>query len=74
MTFHEEMQMRVKCAELKKEGKQKEALDISKSIPMSPWLAEWWVKYVGADALRATGWNLSAAEAEFGTNWLARKN
>jgi hypothetical protein len=37
---------------------------------MEPWLAAWNKKYMGADFLRSSGWNLSEAEAEFGPNWL----
>jgi hypothetical protein len=72
MTFHEEMQILVKCAELKKEGKREDAMKLAKTVPMPPWLAEWNKKYIGAEYLRNSGWNLSAAEAEFGTNWLDR--
>jgi hypothetical protein len=72
MTLHDELQLRVKCVELKEAGKTEEAMKLSKSIPMPPWLAEWNKKYVGADYLRNSGWNLSDAEAEFGHDWLDR--
>jgi hypothetical protein len=70
MTLHDRLQIRVKCAELKKLGKDDEALKLSMTIPMEPWLAEWNKKYIGADYLRNSGWNLSDAEAAFGHNWL----
>jgi hypothetical protein len=72
MTFHEEMQMRVKCAELWKAGKEEESMQLAKTIPLSPWMAEWYKKYAGVEYLRNSGWNLSAAEAEYGANWLTR--
>jgi hypothetical protein len=72
MTLHDELQLRVKCVELKKAGKQEEAMKLSKSIPLLPWMAEWYKKYIGVEYLRNSGWNLSAAEAEFGTDWLDR--
>jgi hypothetical protein len=72
MTLHDRLQMHVKSIELKEAGKYEEAMKVSKSIPMPPWLAEWCKKYVGADYLRNSGWNLSDAEAEFGYGWLDR--
>jgi hypothetical protein len=70
MTLHDELQLRVKCAELEKAGKKEDALRLERTIPLPPWLAEWGKKYMGADFLRSGGWNLSDAEAEFGLNWL----
>jgi hypothetical protein len=70
MTLHDRLQIYVKCAELKKLGKGNEALKLAMTVPMEPWQAEWNKKYIGADYLRNSGWNLSEAEAEFGHNWL----
>jgi hypothetical protein len=70
MTLHEKLEIGVKCAELEKAGKFDESMEMAKTIPMEPWLAEWNKKYVGADYLRTSGWNLSEVEAEFGPNWL----
>jgi hypothetical protein len=70
MTLDERLEIRVQVAELRKAGKMEESMRLSKSRPMEPWMAAWWKKYVGADSLRASGWNLSDAEAEFGPNWL----
>jgi hypothetical protein len=72
MTLHEKLQIGVKCAELEKAGKFDESMKLAKTMPMAPWHAEWCKKYVGADYLRNSGWNLSEAEAEFGTNRLDR--
>jgi hypothetical protein len=72
MTLHDRLVTRVQCVELEKEGKFGEAMRLEQSIPLSPWLAEWCKKYVGADYLRNSGWNLSDAEAEFGAGWLDR--
>ncbi|GMO32084.1 MAG: hypothetical protein Ta2B_12990 [Termitinemataceae bacterium] len=74
MNLHDELQLCVKSIELKKAGKTEDATKILKTIPMPPWLAEWNKKYVGVDYLRNSGWNLSEAEAEFGHNWLNRKD
>ena len=61
MTLHEELQLCLKSIELDDAGNMEEAMKLSKSIPMSPWLAEWNKKYIGADYLRNSGWNLSEA-------------
>jgi hypothetical protein len=72
MTLHEKLEMHVKSIELEKQGKTEEALRLRRSIPMSPWLAEWYKKYVGVEPLIAGGWNLSEAEVAFGRDWLSR--
>jgi hypothetical protein len=72
MTLHDELQLHVKCVELREAGKPDEAMKLAKTIPMPAWLAEWNKKYIGADYLRNSGWNLSEAEAEFGHDWLDR--
>jgi hypothetical protein len=70
MTLHDELQLRRKAGELQDAGKEEEAMRLSMSIPLSPWMAEWYKKYIGVEYLRNSGWNLSAAEAEFGIDWL----
>jgi hypothetical protein len=72
MTLHDKLQLRVKCVELEKQGKTEESDRLARSIPMSPWLAEWYKKYVGVEPLINGGWNLSEAEAAFGHDWLTK--
>jgi hypothetical protein len=72
MSLHDRLQMNLKCIALEEAGKDNEAMALLKTIPMEPWQAAWNKKYVGADYLRTSGWNLSEAEAEFGPNWLDR--
>ena len=72
MTLHERLEIGVRCAELWNAGKREESMKLAKTMPMSPWLAEWNKKYIGADYLRNSGWDLSDAEAEFGKDWLDR--
>jgi hypothetical protein len=72
MTLHEELTIRMQAAELKKQGKAEEAMRLSKSIPLEPWMAKHLKEKVGVDYLRQSGWNLSAAEAEYGKDWLCR--
>jgi hypothetical protein len=72
MTLHEQLAIGVKAIELKKKGKIEEALKLEKTIPLAPHLAKWAKKRFGAEALIKTGWNLSEAEAEFGSDWLTQ--
>jgi hypothetical protein len=72
MTLHEKLAMHVQCVELKKQGKREEATRLERSIPMPPWAAEWYKKYVGVEPLIAGGWNLSEAEEAFGHDWLTK--
>ena len=72
MTMEEETAIALKAIELKKQGKLEESLKLQKQIPLPPYLAKFGKDYFGADCLIKTGWNLSAAEAEFGSGWLTQ--
>jgi hypothetical protein len=72
MTFNEQLAMGVKVAELRRAGKDDEALALEKTIPMPPFLAKIIKEKVGAGYLINSGWNLAEAEAEFGQDWLSR--
>jgi hypothetical protein len=72
MTFDEKMDTYMKSIELKRQGKLEEATRVQRSVPMLPWLAEWYKKRLGAERLIAGGWNLSEAEEQFGHDWLTR--
>jgi hypothetical protein len=61
-----------KARELEKAGKYEEAMAISKTRPLSPYLAKILKEKVGVEYLRKSGWNLAEAEAEFGQDWLDR--
>ena len=72
MSIHERLRMRMESIELKKQGKLEEAEKLERQIPMPPWLAKFAKKHLGSDYLIEYGWNLSEAEAEFGSDWLSR--
>jgi hypothetical protein len=73
MTLQEKLHIGVQAIELEKQGKVEEGDRLRRSIPLSPWLAEWGKKYMGADFLINGGWNLSEAEAVHGHDWLSRE-
>jgi hypothetical protein len=70
MTLHDKLQIIGKSAKLREAGKEEEAMKMAMSVPLSPWMAEWYKKYIGVEYLRTSGWNLSEAEAVYGSNWL----
>jgi len=56
---------------LKKAGKYEEALAFRKKyIPLPAWGAKVMKKFLGADYIRNSGYDLSEVEAKFGKNWL----
>ena len=72
MTLHEKLQLGMKSIELEKQGKLEEAERVHKQIPLAPYLAKFLNDHLGAEALLQGGWNLSEAEAEYGTGWLSQ--
>jgi len=69
MTIEEEAAIGLKAIELRKQGKVEEGIALQKSLPLPPYLAQIIKDYFGVDNLIKSGWNLSAAEAEFGPGW-----
>jgi hypothetical protein len=70
MTIGEKLDLRMKSLELEKQGKVEEAKKLKRSIPLAPYLAKFYKDHIGVDALLKSGWNLSEAEEEYGSNWL----
>ena len=73
MSIEEKVDTAYKAALLSKAGDEAGATKLIRSIPMPPYLAKIFKEKIGADFLVNGGWNLSEAEAEFGSNWLAGK-
>jgi hypothetical protein len=72
MSMDERSKISQKAHELRAAGKYEEAMAVSKTRPLSPYLAKILKEKVGVDYLRNSGWNLAEAEAEFGHDWLDR--
>jgi hypothetical protein len=72
MSLDERSEISQKAHELRAVGKYEEAMAVSKTRPLSPYLAKILKEKVGVDYLRKSGWNLAEAEAEFGDDWLNR--
>jgi len=75
MTLEEEAVIALKAFELKKQGKLEEYERMRKQIPLQPYLAKFvkeHFEYFGKDFFEKYGWNLSAAEVEYGHDWLTK--
>jgi hypothetical protein len=70
MSLHDKLQLIVKSIELEKQGKIEEAKKMGKQVPLAPYLAKFAKENIGADFLVKSGWNLTEAEAEYGSDWL----
>ena len=70
MTLDEKLKISCKAAELREAGDQEGAMRLMKTAPVPPYIAKVIKEKVGAEYL--AGWNLSEAEAEFGTGWLSK--
>ena len=72
MTLDEKLAIGCKAVELRKTGDEEGYSRLMRSIPMPPYLAKIMKEKMGADFLINGGWNLSEAEAEFGSSWLGK--
>jgi hypothetical protein len=70
MTLDEKLAIGCKAAELRKAGDEEGSSRLIRSMPMPPYLAKIYKEKVGVKQLIESGWNLSEAEAEFGSDWL----
>jgi hypothetical protein len=74
LSLDERFEINQKSSKLREAGKYEEAMALSKTRPLTPFLARIWKEKLGADALRKSGWNLAEADLEFGPGWLDRKD
>jgi hypothetical protein len=72
MTMKEKLAIGVQAVELRKAGKEAEAMALDKTIPLPPYLAKVAKEQFGVDYLINSGWNLAEAEAKYGRDWLSR--
>ena len=72
LSLEEQAAISLKALEFKKQGKLDEYEKTIKQLPIPPYLAKVAKKYFGANTLKKTGWNLSEAEAEFGSDLLTK--
>jgi hypothetical protein len=73
MTLNEKFAITAKAREFKNAGNMEEYERILRQeLPLAPYLAKFAKSHVGSDFLVKGGFNLSEAEAEFGSDWLTK--
>jgi hypothetical protein len=72
MTEKEKAAIMMKSIAARNSGNEAEAHALIASLPLPSYLAKTAKKLWGADFLLSGGYNLSEAEAEFGSDWLKR--
>jgi hypothetical protein len=72
MTDEEKVDTAYQATMLKQAGDEEGYRRLLRTIPMPPYLAKVMKEKVGVDFLINSGYNLSEAEAEFGTGWLSK--
>jgi len=70
MTLDEKLARTNRAFELLHAGDKEGYTRLIRSVPLPPYMAKVAKEMKGADFLVDGGWNLSEAEAEFGTGWL----
>ena len=70
MTEDEKINILLEVARLKNEGKQVEAGELIKTVPLKPEMAQIFKDVYGSDFLVEAGYDLSEAEAKYGRDWL----
>ena len=72
MTLDEKLTISNRALDLLDAGDREGYRRLIRTAPMPPYLAKAMKDKMGADYLIRGGWNLSEAEAEFGSDWLFR--
>ena len=72
MTLDEKLAISMKASEAWHSGDKEGFSRIIRTAPMPPYLAKIYKEKIGVDFLLNSGWNLSEAEAEFGSDWLTK--
>jgi len=72
MTLDEKLAISNKAFTLLEAGDREGYIRLMKTAPLPPYLAKVYKEKIGAKQLLESGWNLSEAEAEFGSGWLNR--
>ena len=70
MTLDEKLAILCKAAALREAGNEAEHSRLVRLVPMPPYLAKVAKEKIGTEFLIKGGWDLSEAEAEFGSDWL----
>jgi len=70
MTLDEKLAISNRALDLLDAGDEEGYSRLLHTAPLPPYLAKIYKEKVGVEELLKSGWNLSEAEAEFGSGWL----
>ena len=70
MTLDEKLAISNRACALYQAGDEEGASRVIRTAPLPPYLAKIFKEKIGLKPLLDSGWNLSEAEAEFGSRWL----
>jgi len=70
MTLDQKLDISNRACALWQAGDKEGYSRLIRTIPMPPYLAKIYKEKVGVEPLLQAGYNLSEAEAEFGSDWL----
>lgn len=70
LSHSERLEVLQKCNAAIADGNWDEAYTIMQKIPLPPHLAHVLKELIGSDAVKKTRFNFSAAEQEYGKDWL----
>jgi len=72
MTFDEKLAISNKACLLWQAGDKEGYSRLTRTIPLPPFLAKILKEKIGVEFFKHGSWNLSEAEAEFGSDWLSK--
>jgi hypothetical protein len=72
MTEDEKFRTRLQAVRLSNAGKEAEAKELNRTIPIDPWDAAFFKKYLGLEALLSLDLNLAEVEQAYGKEWLVK--
>jgi hypothetical protein len=72
MSLDEKLALSNKAIALKEAGDRAGHDRLMNMIPMPPYLVKIAKEKIGLDFVLSSGWNLSEAEAEFGSDWFSK--
>ena len=72
MTLDQKLAISNRALDLYDAGDKEGFSRLIRTAPMPPYLAKIYKEKIGVEQLLKGGWNLSEAEAEFGSDWLSR--
>ena len=72
MTLDEKLSISNRAFAMINAGNEEEGRRLLRTAPMPPYLAKIYKEKIGVEPLLKAGYNLSEAEAEFGSDWLTK--